>query len=199
MRSSTGVLVLVLLLLGCSPSNRQECLAEASTKPSDAGVRLAVAQCQRAFPDSPHEQYLGPAGSTEAPAMPAQSVASPYIKILAARAAVDLVLLGVIAALVAGSLVTRALGGAGFLLLRGARLVCGFILIVAASSLVSFLLTVNAATPITSGMQAFALTKIVTIFIAGALFFALREFANWLHERSHGTPHPALAKSRWAL
>lgn len=37
-------------LSGCGPTNLQECLQEATTKPTNAGVQLAAAQCRLKFP-----------------------------------------------------------------------------------------------------------------------------------------------------
>lgn len=41
--------------------------------------------------------------------------------------------------------------------------------------------------------------KILAAVIFGALFFGMRSFINWLHQKKHGTPHPALAVKKFAL
>lgn len=41
--------------------------------------------------------------------------------------------------------------------------------------------------------------KILAAAIFGALFFGMRSFINWLHQKKHGTPHPALAVKKLAL
>lgn len=51
------LLFAALTLAACSPNDRESCLAEAATKPSDLGVRVAVAACNRRFPEKPWEEY----------------------------------------------------------------------------------------------------------------------------------------------
>lgn len=41
--------------------------------------------------------------------------------------------------------------------------------------------------------------KILAAAIFGALFFGMRTFINWLHQKKHGAPHPALAVKKLAL
>ena len=41
--------------------------------------------------------------------------------------------------------------------------------------------------------------KILAAVIFGALFFGMRSFINWLHQKKHGVPHPALAVKKLAL
>lgn len=41
--------------------------------------------------------------------------------------------------------------------------------------------------------------KILAAVILGALFFGMRSFINWLHQKMRGTPHPALAVKKLAL
>lgn len=44
-------ILLALLAAGCGPRNYRACMAQAAEKPTDTGVRLAVAECGRQFPE----------------------------------------------------------------------------------------------------------------------------------------------------
>ncbi|MEY5099549.1 MAG: hypothetical protein RJA36_2268 [Pseudomonadota bacterium] len=45
-----SLVLLAALMAGCGPRDREACIAEAATKPTDTGVRVAMAQCNRQFP-----------------------------------------------------------------------------------------------------------------------------------------------------
>lgn len=84
------------------------------------------------------------------------------------------------------------------ILLRFIRGGCGFIfgllVISAASSVVSFALQ-----PGSTKVAATFFFALIPLLLFRALFFALRRLINYLHTKKHGVPHPALAKSNWAL
>lgn len=51
---------------------------------------------------------------------------------------------------------------------------------------------------VTDGMWIQFVFKVITLVIAGELFFALRDFINKLHAKKYATPHPALV-NKWGL
>lgn len=49
-----------------------------------------------------------------------------------------------------------------------------------------------------STMAGFLFAKLVVIAVLAGIFFGLRALINWIHRKSNGSPHPAMAKV-WSL
>lgn len=84
--------------------------------------------------------------------------------------------------------------------LRLFRGVCGFVfglqVVDVASVLVALIMGQTAQNP--GKFLAIFLMEVIVLVISGALFFGLRKLINYLYERKHGIPHPALEK-KWAI
>lgn len=87
-------------------------------------------------------------------------------------------------------------------LLRFIRGICGFVFAIQVIHVIEALawLAKPEAVGVDMGKSfALLLFKVVFVAVAGFLFFWLRGLINRLHMNKHGTPHPALAKKKWAL
>lgn len=52
-----GAAAATLVMSACGPRDYRDCMNEASTKPTDTGVRVAIAQCAKRFPDQAAAQH----------------------------------------------------------------------------------------------------------------------------------------------
>ncbi len=86
-----------------------------------------------------------------------------------------------------------------FRVLRFIRGVCGFIFALQIFGLLPMYTWLLQPDAITGHMLALAFCKVIVLVVFGGLFFALRIIINRLHAKKHGVPHPALAKTTWAV
>ena len=65
---------MMFLLAGCGPHDLKSCLADASTRPTNLGVQLAMGQCTKNFPPppNPYEQIRPPAATPVPQQSPSQ-------------------------------------------------------------------------------------------------------------------------------
>lgn len=188
-----GWLARALLIAGaglcaaCGPS-LQECLRDATKRPSDTGVRVAVFQCNKQFSveqnKSEIDQFLE---------MPANDTAEQWITVI-------LFAFGVVAAnaLVAFG-VARLNLGAAMVLLRIERLIAGLGIVVGTVQLMPVLTWLTHPEGVTGSMIAQATLKGLAMVIFALMFLGLRKVINWVHTVHRGVPHPSLGKSPWAM
>lgn len=84
---------------------------------------------------------------------------------------------------------------ASFLLLRLFRGVVGFMFGWQIILLFPILTWVSNPSAITGNMIVMLVLKIVMMVVTGVVFFGLRKYIHWLHNRWYGISHPALSKS----
>lgn len=89
-----------------------------------------------------------------------------------------------------------------FNLLRIIRALCGLVFALQIIQIIEAAIWVF--TPEAVGVDmgkffALLLLKIISLGVAGFLFFWLRGFINRLHTKKHDIPHPTLAVKKWAL
>lgn len=198
--------ILVMALAACA-DDRESCLTEAAKMPTETGVRVAVAQCNRkhpapirsgaASPSGPWSDYSPNNRPVQSPldqfdpttARPAQP--GMFDDLIPARRRPDVVQeLLPITSLVMVLLLT-VLGvvpwpmNIGLWLIRIGRMIC---------------LTTIAIMGVRLYMGSAAFPGLLWASIAAntGLFFVLWALVHWLHRRRHGTDHPKLA-SPWAV
>ena len=87
-------------------------------------------------------------------------------------------------------------------LIRFIRGICGFVFALQAFHVIgafTWLATPEANDVDLGKFFALLLFKLIFLAVSGFMFFWLRGVINKLHTKKHGTPHPALAKKKWAL
>lgn len=185
-----AVLAAVLLpfLIACGSNDRESCIAEAATKPTDVGVRVAVAQCNRKFPEYQRQsdeidKFLGtkPGGMFD-DLIPAHRPRPDFMQQMLPVTSIILVLVLGAAGLVPVPIVAR------LWLLRAARLVCW---VSVATQAVWLYLGRSSLLP--------PAVLWLSIGILGALYFALWWLINWVHKRKFGVAHPTFESNPWAL
>jgi hypothetical protein len=83
-------------------------------------------------------------------------------------------------------------------MLRILRAICGWIGCSAGLGLILLMSGMRSPLPADAGSLELAWLVAGTCF-GVSLFFGLRSFANALHQRRHGAPHPSLDRSVWHL
>ena len=79
-----------------------------------------------------------------------------------------------------------------FLLLRLVRVLVGILGLWQVVGILPALKWLSNVSAVDGGMIAFLFLKILIMALAGAVFYGLRRFINWLHHRWYGVPHPSL-------
>lgn len=219
------VAIVATLLLACGANDRESCLAEAATKPTDMGVRVAVAACYRKFPNAFDQFDSGaakPGGYSPSDRL-AQGQPKPWEqyqqqqpgeidKFLGTSPSGglfdDLIprpttkrdfarqMLPVSSVVVAvGLVVIGALLGPISRQYWLIRAARWVCLTACATQGVSLLLTLKGVGP----SAAPPVLEAVSIGVLLTVFFAAGWLINWLHARRFGTPHPKFADNPWAL
>ncbi len=89
-----------------------------------------------------------------------------------------------------------------FGLLRFIRGVCGLVFALQVIHVIEAFAWLSKLEAVGQDMGKFfalLLLKVIFLAVGGVLFFWLRGHINRSHQKMHGTPHPALAETKWAL
>lgn len=180
------LLFFIAALSGCG-SDRESCLAEAATKPTDTGVRLAAAQCDRQYPKpGPWSQYDKPAPNAFDDLVP-QGGGRGFQRSLLPITSVVIVLALMLSSSVGGPASPR------IWVLRIARWVCALGVVTQGIFIFVALKSSSANWPPSAWLELGSVVVLLLLFVsAGALI-------ERLYLKLFGTRHPGIAANLWWL